>query len=128
MPKWAEYREIARNRGALALEFYIVESMPVGPPERIQEILPDHLHYQKKMETAGKLFLAGPLSDDTGEEMAGGGMIVYRAGSLEEARNIAVNDPMHKAGGRDFTIRRWLVNEGSLSLNITFSDQKCVPD
>ena len=76
------------------------------------------------MEAQGKLFLAGPLSDATGEEMSGGGMIVYNASSLEEAREITENDPMHKKGGRTFTIRRWLVNEGSFSLNIGLSGQR----
>ena len=124
MPAWSEYKETARSRGSLAFELYIVESTPVVNPEELSEILPDHLNYQKEMENAGKLFLAGPLSDAAGEKMTGGGMIVYRASSLEEAEVIASNDPMHKRGGRIFTLRRWLVNEGSLSLSIGLSEQK----
>jgi len=50
----------------------------------------------------------------SGEEMTGGGMIVYRAASMEEAMEITSHDPTHKMGGRTFTLRRWLVNEGSL--------------
>ncbi len=123
MPSWSEYREIARSRGALAFELFIVESAAAAPPEKMQEILPRHLAYQKEVEAAGKLFLAGPVSDAAGENMSGGGMIVYRASSIEEARKIAEDDPMHKEGGREFTVRAWLVNEGSLSLNVTLSDQ-----
>ena len=59
----------------------------------------------------------------SGEEMTGGGMIVYRAASMEEAREITSHDPMHKMGGRTFTLRRWLVNEGSLSLSVWLSEQ-----
>lgn len=124
MPSWSEYRETARLRGSLAFELYIVESTPAVTPDDMLEILPDHLDYQKQMEEAGKLFLAGPLSDDTGEEMTGGGMIVYRASSLDAAMDIALNDPMHKSGGRTFTLRRWLVNEGSLSLSVGLAEQK----
>lgn len=124
MSSWSEYRDIARSRGALALELYVVESTPAGSPDEIRAILPDHLAYQKEMEAAKKLFLAGPLSDETGEEMHGGGMIVYRTGSFDEARKIAINDPMHKTGMRRFTLRRWLVNEGALSLSIALSEQK----
>lgn len=124
MPTWSEYRETARLRGSLAFELYIVESTPAIAPDEIKEILPNHLDYQKQMEKAGKLFLAGPLSDTTGEEMTGGGMIIYRASSIEEAMEITSNDPMHKSGGRTFTLRRWLVNEGSLSLSIGLSEQK----
>ncbi len=128
MPSWSEYREIARGRGALALELFIVESKPIAPPEEMQNILPRHLAYQKEVESAGKLFLAGPVSDASAENMSGGGMIIYRASSIEEARKIAEEDPMHKEGGREFTVRAWLVNEGSLSFSITLSDQRVQPE
>ncbi|MGI9400232.1 MAG: YciI family protein [Rhizobiaceae bacterium] len=128
MPSWSEYREIARGRGALALELFIVESTPIASPEEMQNILPRHLAYQKEVEAAGKLFLAGPVSDASAKNMSGGGMIIYRASSIEEARKIAEEDPMHKEGGRKFTVRAWLVNEGSLSFNITLSDQRVQPE
>ena len=123
MPTWSEYKEIARGRGDLAKEFFVVESTPLATPEQRMEILPRHLAYQKELEAAGSLFLAGPLSDETGEEMSGGGLIVYRAETLEDARAIADADPMHKEGGRSYTIRKWLVNEGSLTLKVAFSTQ-----
>ena len=124
MPSWKEYRQTSKERGSLAFELYIVESTPVVPPDQMLEILPEHLAYQGEMERQGKLFLAGPMSDETGDEMSGGGMIIYNASSLEEAQEITENDPMHKKGGRTFKIRRWLVNEGALSLNIQLSEQK----
>jgi hypothetical protein len=105
------------------MELFLVESTPCAPPEKMQEILPEHLAYQKKIEAAGKLFLAGPLSDSSGEEMSGGGLMVYRAASMEEAHQLASEDPMHRLGGRRFAIRRWLVNEGSLSLSLKLSEQ-----
>ena len=124
MPKWKDYRQASKDRGSLAFELYLVESTPAVPPEQMMEILPDHLAYQGEMEAQGKLFLAGPLSDASGEEMRGSGMIVYNASSLEEATQITQGDPMHARGGRTFTIRRWLVNEGSMTLSVKFSAQK----
>ena len=124
MPSWPEYKNIARERGALAKELYIVESMSAGSAEEIQKNLPDHLAYQKEMESAGKLVMAGPVSDPSGKEMTGDGFIVYRAASLEEAQGFADNDPMHIAGARTYKVRCWLVNEGSLSFNIRLSEQR----
>ncbi len=124
MPTWSEYREIARSRGALALELFIVESTLVKTPAEAQKVLPQHLNYQREMEAAGKLMLAGPLSDTSGEDLSGGGLIIYRAASMDEARNLALDDPMHEMEIRTFTIRRWLVNEGSISLSIKLSEQK----
>ena len=67
--------------------------------------------------------MAGPMSDLSGDMMEGVGMIIYRANSLEAARKLAEGDPMHSSGTRTFTIRRWLVNEGSISVNVKLSAQ-----
>jgi uncharacterized protein YciI len=124
MPSWSQYRETARSRGALAFELYVVESTLAKSPEQAQAILPQHLEYQKNMEKNGTLVLAGPLSDPSGEQMSGGGLIIYRATSIDEANTFANNDPMHKQGVRSFTLRRWLVNEGSISMTVGLSSQK----
>ena len=126
MPLWNEYKETARSRGALAFELYVVESTAVAAPEVMQEVLPFHLAYQKEMEGAGHLFLAGPLSDDSGNQMQGSGLIIYRAGSMDEARSFADNDPMHKEGCRTYRLRKWLVNEGSPSFDTALSDKRVV--
>jgi len=123
MPAWTEYKKAARERGSLALELYCVVSTPVKSPEQLREVLPAHLEYQQEQEQAGRLVMAGPLSDLSGEQMEGMGMIVYRAESFEAAKKITENDPMHKTGTREFTIRKWLVNEGSFQLDIKLSSQ-----
>jgi len=124
MVAWNEYRKMARDRGALALELYVVESTPSGAPEKVKATLPAHLEFQREMELSGKLVLAGPMSDSTGELMQGAGLIVYRANSMEEAKGMAEADPMHAEGARSFTLRKWLVNEGSLSISVGLSTGK----
>ncbi len=114
MPKWSDYVREARERGSLAAEHFMVMSTPVAPPETVKGILPRHLEYQVKLQNDHSLVFAGPLSDETGENMEGAGMIIYRADSLEAARALADADPMHAEGGRTYTIRRWLINEGHI--------------
>ncbi|WP_323765347.1 YciI family protein [Marinovum sp.] len=121
MPAWDSYKSEARGRGALALELYVVHSVPAGDGAAVKSALPDHLAYQAQLEAEGRLALAGPMSDESGTLMEGMGLIVYRAGSLEDARRLAEDDPMHKVGARRFTLRKWLVNEGSLSLTVGLS-------
>lgn len=123
MPAWNDYKSDAKQRGALALELYVVQSEPAAAPEVMKQQLPDHLAYQSEQEKLGNLVMAGPMSDATGELMQGVGLIIYRAESLEAAKKLAENDPMHSTGTRTFSIRRWLVNEGSLSLNVKLSAQ-----
>lgn len=121
MPKWNDYKNTARARGALAFELFVVLSMKSSADADIPAVLPDHLAYQAKMEAQGNLAFAGPLSDQSGEENSGDGLIIYRASSFEEARAMAEADPMHLSGTRTFTVRRWLMNEGSLNLSLGFS-------
>lgn len=123
MPAWEEYKAIAKSRGALAMELFVIQSTPVAPPEALQAVLPAHLAYQKEVEARGQLFLAGPMSDDTCKLMQGTGLIVYKAASLDEAKTIADGDPMHSQGIRTYTIRKWLVNEGSMSFSLSLSSQ-----
>ncbi|PSL17485.1 YciI family protein [Shimia abyssi] len=121
MVAWNEYKDMARGRGALALELYVVESTPAGAPEDVKANLPSHLDYQRQLEEKGTLVLAGPLSDPTGETMVGAGLILYRADSMKAAKELAENDPMHASGARGFTLRKWLVNEGNLTINVGLS-------
>lgn len=121
MVAWAEYKAAAKDRGALALELYVAVSTPGESPEAVKAALSDHLAYQAELERAGQLALAGPMSDETGEHMQGMGLIVYRAESLEQARALAEADPMHARGARTFVLRRWMINEGSLTLSVGLS-------
>ena len=123
MPAWDEYKATAKERGALAFELYIVETTPIATPEMLQQTLPAHLDYQKQLEAKGKLFLAGPVSDVTGELNQGSGLLIYRAISLQEADELAKADPMHSQNVRSYTIRKWLVNEGSPRFATSLSSQ-----
>ena len=123
MPTWSEYKVIAKERGSLALEVFVVQSRLEADPSTIPTVLPDHLAYLKTLEASGKLMMAGPLSDEAGEMNTGDGMLVLQVASLQEAHEVAAGDPMHTTGTRSFTVRPWLVNEGGFSINIGLSAQ-----
>lgn len=121
MVAWADYKSEAKSRGALALELYAAVTTPAKEPQDLKATLPDHLAYQADLERAGALAFAGPMSDETGDHMQGMGLIIYRAETLEAARALADADPMHKTGARTYVLRRWMINEGSLSLSVGLS-------
>jgi uncharacterized protein YciI len=121
MVAWVDYKAEAKSRGALALELYVAMSTPAKDPQDVKAALPGHLAYQAELERAGSLAFAGPMSDETGEHMQGMGLIIYRADSLEAARALADGDPMHKSSARKYVLRRWMINEGSLGLNVGLS-------
>jgi len=123
VPEWDTYKAEAKARGSLALELFVVQSTPAKSPEDLKANLPAHLAYQGKLEAEGALAFAGPMSDESGTQMQGMGLIIYRAASFDAARALAEADPMHASGARSFTLHKWMINEGSLTVNIGLSQQ-----
>ena len=101
-------------------QLYVIVTTAVAPREEIEKRLPEHLEHQIRLEQEGIMFGAGPLFTDQGQ--GGRGMIIVRAGSFEEARAIADRDPFHKSGLRIYTVDRWQLNEGTVSIRINYSD------
>ena len=99
---------------------YVIVTTAVASREEIEERLPEHLEHQIRLEQEGIMFGAGPLFTEQGK--GGRGMIIVRAGSFEEAHAIADRDPFHKHGLRTYTVDRWQLNEGTVSIRINYSD------
>ncbi len=106
----------------LGMELYAIFSTPLKAREELAAVLPEHLAHQVAIEKKGILFAAGPMFEK-GAKTPIRGLIVVRAGSFEEAEEIAASDPFHKAGLRSYTVEKWVVNEGSYTVTINYSDQ-----
>ena len=68
-----------------------------------------------------RFLFAGPNWIDDEKSWEGDGMVVIRARSLTEAKEIMGRDPMHKSGARKFRMRPWFVNEGTVSVRLNYS-------
>jgi len=113
----------AASAAMLQKQLYAVFTSPTGAIEPILAVLEEHLAFQTTLENQGVLFAAGPMwSDDEGSWM-GDGLVILRAGSRAEAIAIAERDPMHKKGARSFTVRPWMINEGTVSVRLDMSSQ-----
>ena len=111
------------SEGAMRLSVYVVTSFPTNGFGPLEEVLPKHREYLHGLEKRGVLIMAGPLSDEDPGNWSGGGMLAYLAEDEAAARDLADADPMHTSGARTYTLRRWLVNEGSLTVRVKLSDQ-----
>ena len=110
------------NANKLGKRLWVIMSRAVAAPDEIAKHRLQHLEHQVRLEKAGILFGAGPLSDAQGERV-GIGLIIIRAGTAEDARRIADSDPMHISGVRTYTLHQWSLNEGRLNISIDFSDR-----
>jgi uncharacterized protein YciI len=115
---------LAASKGMLQKQLYVVFTKPVSGMGPVMAQLPVHLEYQMKLERDGIMFGAGPFWTDDEQKWEGEGMVVIRAKSIAEARAIAAADPMHASGARSYTVRPWLLNEGTMTLQINYSSGK----
>ncbi len=83
------------------MQLFAVFSEYQVPPEQGKEVFTRHLAYMDQLQSQKRVFIAGPFGDGKGA------LIVVTAGSLEEAKEVVSNDPIHKEGIRKFEIREW---------------------
>ena len=107
----------------LQKQLYAIFTTPTGAIEQILENLAEHLAFQVSLEKEGVLYAAGPMWSDDEQSWDGDGLVVVRAASREEARAIAERDPMHISGARKFTVRPWMINEGTVTIRLDSSSQ-----
>jgi uncharacterized protein len=112
---------IESSAQSLRMQLYVVTSIAKSF-DAVKQNLPAHRAYLRELENKDILFGAGPLWTDDGEYFEGDGMLIYRASSVEEAHQLAQADPMHKNGAREFKIRPWLLNDGSITIRVTLSE------
>jgi uncharacterized protein YciI len=74
------------------------------------------------MEMSGILLASGPFIE--ADQVGLRSMMIIRTKDLAEARRIAEEEPLHKLGLRRFTIEEWQLNQGRISVQIDFSDQR----
>ncbi len=119
---WQQHIDHVTAKGLLAKRLYVILTSPTGSIDALAAHLPAHLAYQKELERRDITFAAGPFADDAEQTWSGEGMIIVRAKSLDDARQLAELDPMHTSGVRKFRLRPWLLNEGSYTVRVCYSE------
>lgn len=110
------------TKDMLQKDLYVIFTRPVAPREEIMKLLPKHLERQVELEKQGILFAAGPMEPQDASKPRTG-MIIIRADSFDHAHEIAMGDPFHAEGLREFDIWNWSMNEGSFTVTINYSDK-----
>lgn len=118
-------REMMQSHASLAamlgMQAYIVRSVATNGLMPVLANTQAHLEHQVELERQGIMFAAGPVFAADDAAWDGEGLFIIRAGSQAEAEAIAASDPMHQSGARTFSVRPWLINEGSLTVRLSFS-------
>jgi uncharacterized protein len=80
---------------------YFAAILHMEKPELNQEYRQAHLDYLQALVEQDKVHLKGPFLDGAG------GLVVYKADSLEEAQTLAEEDPYVKEGVRRLELHEW---------------------
>lgn len=95
-----DFRAIAKDHGAQALEHFVLEIKPEKSSDDVTHNLPAHLDYQRDPEERGSLVFSDPRSNATGDSAEGAGLIIYCAGSMTEVWQSADAEPMYNSRAR----------------------------
>jgi uncharacterized protein YciI len=79
-------------------------------PAQAKDIQTGHLAYMDELHKQGKLVAAGPFGDGSDYR----GIVIYRVKSVEEAKQLAAQDPAVKAGRLVIDARPWMTFKGIL--------------
>ena len=98
-----------------AMTTYYLVMLIKGPnrgqsTEEAEQIQKQHIAHLESMGKAGKMVLAGPLTDDGFIR----GLCVYKVETLAEAKSLAEQDPAVKSGRLAVEVHPWLVQKGIL--------------
>lgn len=121
---WADLVKYSEDHDLLAKKLYVVSSTATDGIAPVMENLDPHVEWQTQLEREGVMFAAGPLATDDEQYWEGDGMFVSRADSREAAVALAEKDPMHSSGARSFTVRPWLMNEGTYTVQVFYSGKR----
>lgn len=66
-----------------------------------RELVEAHVTYLRQLESDGRLVLCGPFAENWG------GMVIVRASSIEEAKQISAQDPFVTSGFRRPEVLTW---------------------
>lgn len=90
---------------------YFAVLLPMVNEEKSQLYRPEHLEFLEKMSREGKILARGRFADGSG------GMVIYMAQSLDEAKSYAEADPYIIHGARGMEIHEWEMISDALRLS-----------
>ena len=89
------------------------DNAPDYPGDMLEQIQDEHLAFHARMREAGYIVTNGPVTDQPDPSLRG--LSFYRAGSLEQSRQLAEGDPAVRAGRLIVEIMTWYCPPGTMT-------------
>jgi uncharacterized protein YciI len=82
------------------MKYYAV-FLPMADQEKSERFRPQHLSFLETMRKEGHVYANGKFTDGSG------GLVIYRAASVEECESRVKQDPYIEHGARNYEIHEW---------------------
>ncbi len=103
----------------LTQKLYAVRTRVIVSQAEAKPHKPEHIRYLTSLEAQGRLFASGPFpSNNEGPDL---GLIILRAGSLEEAEGLMKTEPMTAMGLSIYDIHEWHLSIGHIPITLNVS-------
>ena len=129
MPAFAEMKIAVLNYQMALLESNVAKKYSVdaekkfGPQlNRLKRLEADAKTIQEKLVKSGAKMQQAEREKLELEFKQKARDFQFQSKELNEAKAIADADPMHRSGVRRYRIRPWLLNEGSITLTVRYSE------
>lgn len=90
-----------------SVQFAVYTRLATSDVSKLHDHLAEHLAFQKRLYADGVLGVSGPFYTEDGKN-SGNGLYVLRVDNIDQAKQLAAEDPFHKMGIRIGTVEPWL--------------------
>lgn len=116
-----DHKVIAKDRGSLALELYVLESKLEKSPDKVKHDLPAHLDFRRDTNACRVPVRADPLSYAIADSMERAELIAYRDGSMAKTLIVANVVRMRRSGARQLETLVAGRKVGEITVNLDLS-------
>jgi uncharacterized protein YciI len=79
----------------------------------------EHLRYMISLEEQGALWGSGPFI--TPDRIVGDGLTIFNVPEESDVHRFMAEEPLTKLGLRTYTVRKWELREGKVTINLMLS-------
>ena len=87
---------------------------------KLGELIHEHLQWMQSKEKEGSAFLSGTTEATAAAAL--NGLTIFQVDTNKDAEALAREDPLTKSGAVSFSLHKWTVNEGRVTITLDLSD------
>jgi uncharacterized protein len=101
---------------------WVVLNVRKASSSEMKPYVAEHLEYMNELEEQGSLWGSGPFIERG--ILVGDGLTIFNVANEEDVHKLMSNEPLVKRGMRSYSVRRWELREGRISIDLCLSQSR----